>query len=75
MPPDITYNTDSGLATAVVTWSKPEPTDTSGTVTLTSSRSPGSSFDVGTANVTYTAIDEAGNTVSATFTVTIEGMV
>ena len=75
MPSDITQNTDSGLATAVVTWTEPTATDNAGAVTLTSSHSSGSTFGIGTTTVTYTAIDDAGNTVSDTFTVTIEGMV
>ena len=63
------------MATAVVTWMEPTATDNSGTVTLTSSHSSGSTFDIGTTTVTYTATDDASNTVSDTFTVTIEGMI
>ena len=61
------------MAAAEVTWTEPTATDNSGIVTLTSSHSPGSTFDIGTTTVTYTATDDAFNTVSDTFTVTVEG--
>ena len=73
IPSSITVNTDVGSASAEVTWTEPTATDNSGIVALTSSHSPGSTFDIGTTDVTYTAIDDAGNTVSDTFTLTVEG--
>ena len=69
----MTVNTDFGSASAEVTWTEPTASDNSGIVTLTSSHSPGSAFVIGTTTVTYTATDDASNTVSVTFTVTVEG--
>lgn len=74
MPSDITQNTDSGSATAVVTWSAPSASDNSGTVDLTSSRNSGGAFPIGSTAVTYTAVDPSANSVNATFTITIEGI-
>ena len=74
-PSSITQNTDSGLSTAVVTWTEPTSSDNSGVVTLTSSHSPGSAFAIGSTVVTYTATDDASNMVTETFTVTVEGMI
>ena len=74
VPSDVTRATDSGLSTALVTWAEPTATDNTGSVTLTSSHSSGSSFAAGTTTVKYTAVDDAGNTAEETFTVTIQGM-
>ncbi len=73
MPSNIVQDTDAGSATAVVTWNEPTASDNSGSVTLTSSHSSGDAFPIGETTVTYTAVDEAGNQVEDTFTVTIEG--
>ncbi|XP_033636709.1 uncharacterized protein LOC117297670 [Asterias rubens] len=58
-----------------VSWTTPVPTDNSNAaVTLTSSIYPITSpnkFDVGVHNITYTAMDQSGNTNECTFTVTI----
>ncbi len=56
---------------ANVTWSAPTATDNcTGTVTLTSSHTPGL-FSLGTTLVTYTAKDVAGNISTCTFNVTV----
>ena len=73
MPTDVTQNTDSGVSNAVVTWSEPTVNDNSGEVTLTSSHSSGDTFAIGTTTVTYTAVDPSSNTVTDTFTITING--
>ena len=59
----------------MVYWTEPEPsaTDNSGVVTISSSAIPGSLFYIGTANVTYTAVDPSGNIAEYTFTVTVTG--
>ena len=75
MPNDITHDTDSGLATAVVTWIEPTATDNSGIQTLTSTHEPGSSFDIGVTTVTYTSTDPSGLETTETFSVTVEGEV
>ena len=73
MPADVTQNTDSGSSNAVVTWTEPAADDNSGDVTLTSSHSPGDTFAIGTTTITYTAVDSSSNTVTDTFTITING--
>ena len=73
IPSDITQNTDIGQPTATVVWIEPMGNDNSGSLTLTSSHSSDSSFPIGDTAVTYTAVDAAGNTGTAAFTVTIGG--
>ena len=70
---DVTQNTDSGVSNAVVTWTEPTADDNSGDVTLTSSHSPGDIFAIGITSVTYTAVDSSSNTVTDTFTITVNG--
>jgi HYR domain/FG-GAP-like repeat/CARDB len=48
-------------------------TDNCGAATVTCSQASGSSFPVGTTNVTCTATDALGNTASCGFTVTVNG--
>ena len=71
MPSDINQTNDSGVCGAVVTWTAPTAADNCGIASFTPSHAIGSTFDVGTTTVTYTATDLAGNTVTATFDVTI----
>ena len=63
----------NGECESVVTWVPPSATDNC-SVTLTSSHNPGDKFAIGTTTVTYTAIDEAGNTSSCSFDVTIHDL-
>ncbi len=74
MPADIVQPTDAGLSTAVVTWTEPTVADnaTGATITRTAGPAPGSSFPIGVTTVTYEAQDASGNTVTASFSVTIE---
>ena len=67
-------NTDSGIATATVSWTPPTATDNSGTQTLTPDYNPGDSFPIGTTTVTYTSTDAAGNTDTCTFDVIVTGL-
>jgi len=69
-PSDITQSTDAGVCNAVVTWTAPTATDNC-SQTLTSSHAPGDTFSTGTTTVTYTSVDPAGNTVTTSFTVTV----
>ncbi|MGB0509718.1 MAG: HYR domain-containing protein, partial [Flavobacteriales bacterium] len=69
---DITVSTDDGLCTADVTWSDPAATDNCGVTSLVASPASGSTFALGTNAVTYTAMDEAGNTTTMTFNVIVE---
>ena len=66
-------NTESGLDSAVVTWTEPTVTDNSGDYTVTSNYNPEDRFSVGTTRVTYYAWDASGNNVSFSFNVTVEG--
>jgi len=71
MPANITETLTGGLCTQAVTWAEPTATDNCGGVTLTATALPGDSFPAGSTRVTYTATDDAGNTATATFTVTL----
>eukprot|EP00057_Strongylocentrotus_purpuratus_P018227 XP_011672701.1 PREDICTED: uncharacterized protein LOC105442361 [Strongylocentrotus purpuratus] len=72
-PSDQNVTTDSGNATAVVTWTPPTATDTgnSGNHTLTSTHNSGEYFPLGNNTVTYTSTDFAGNTRTCTFFVVV----
>ena len=56
-----------------VSWTVPTASDNSGVYTMTSSHRSGTDFLLGTTLVTYTLVDEAGNTASLSFTVTVNG--
>lgn len=76
-PDSMTVYTGPGRLTcnAPATWTPPVATDCSvagGIVTnWTSTRQPGDVFPVGTTTVTYTGTDAYGNTVTASFDVTV----
>jgi hypothetical protein len=74
-PDNITANNDPGLASAVVTVVAPAASDDCTPVTLSSVRSDGAlinaPYPVGVTTITWTAKDEAGNSASATQTVTV----
>ena len=72
-PGNITANNDPDLPTAVISWVAPTATDNSGVVSLTSNYQPGNRFPIGNTNVTYIAVDNAGNDVVYSFDVTIIG--
>nr|WP_242133148.1 HYR domain-containing protein [Aestuariivivens marinum] len=73
-PNDITVSNDSGLCSAVFTWTEPTANDNctvSGSLIWTKSHLPGATFSVGTTTVTYTVTDTAGNSSSCSFEVTV----
>jgi hypothetical protein len=74
-PVNLTANNDPGLASAVVTVVAPAATDDCTSVTMSSVRSDGAAinapYPVGVTTITWTAKDDAGNTSSATQTVTV----
>ena len=70
-PASITQSTDSGVATAVVTWNNPDPTDNVAVTTTTQTAWPGDTFPLGATQVQYIAWDAAGNMAVCQFTVTI----
>ena len=70
LPANMTVNATMP-AGAVVTYTTPTATDAVGVVTQGCLPSSGSTFAVGTTTVTCTARDAAGNSASASFTVTV----
>ncbi len=74
VPTDIVASTDPGASSAVVTYATPTATDNVGVTsgpTRTAGPASGASFPLGTTTVTYSAEDAAGNTNTASFTVTV----
>jgi gliding motility-associated-like protein len=70
-PSDITVSANASCQ-AVVSWTAPTFTDNCSGGTLTTTKTPGSTFSVGTTPVTYTAADAAGNTSTCTFNVIVQ---
>lgn len=68
---NITVAADSGMCSAVVTWSPIYASDNCTVTSYTSSASSGSTFNTGTTTVTLIATDVSGNTDSTSFTVTV----
>jgi hypothetical protein len=69
-PANIAVTTDAGQPTAVLTFTA-TATDNDGIASLTSSPPSGTAFPIGTTTVTVTAVDNAGLTTTANFTVTV----
>uniref|UniRef100_UPI003217B024 HYR domain-containing protein n=1 Tax=uncultured Draconibacterium sp. TaxID=1573823 RepID=UPI003217B024 len=61
MPGDIGVDNDEGVCSAVVTWTEPTATDNCDILSFDSDIAPGTTFDVGTTTVIYTAEDIHGN--------------
>ena len=75
-PADITQTVPAAGQTVAVTWTAPTATDNvtpDNQIIMTQTHSPGSQFGVGTTQVTYLAIDGAGNQAVCTFNVVITG--
>ena len=70
-PPNITVEPDPDCQ-AVVNWISPGVTDNCSPVSVLASHAPGSVFEEGVTTVTYTMLDECGNTATCIFTVTVE---
>ena len=71
MPNDITVSNDAGLCSAVVSWNEPNASDNCNVASFISNFNSGAAFPVGLTTVTYSAIDDEGNTVSASFNVRV----
>ncbi|WP_115461383.1 HYR domain-containing protein, partial [Winogradskyella aurantiaca] len=71
VPTDISLGSDSGVCSAVVSWPAPTASDNCTISGVVSSHNPGDTFPVGTTTVTYTATDDATNTYSVSFDITI----
>ena len=72
IPRNITQHTDHGLPTATVNWIEPTAVDNSGIQTLTSTHTPGFSFDIGVTIVTYLSVDFSGLETAVSFSVTVK---
>jgi hypothetical protein len=72
-PANLTFNTGSGVCTAIVSYANPVVTDNCSSVTLNRYSGPatGTSVDVGNSTVTYIATDGSGNTSSCSFNLTV----
>ena len=68
-PQDIQLNTAGTSVNA--TWLTPTATDNCTAVTLTSNYNSGATFNVGTTNVLYTAVDAKGNKSTCSFNITV----
>ncbi len=73
-PSDIVVDTDPGACDAVVTYTPPTGTDNcpNPSTILIAGLGPGATFPIGTTTETYEVTDEAGNTATCSFTVTVE---
>lgn len=71
-PANVVTGNDAGSCDAVVSYTMPSVGDNCSGATISSSHPSGSTFPLGTTNVTFTAIDGAGNTTTSSFTVTVE---
>ena len=71
-PSNITVSANASCQ-ATVNWTAPTVSDNcGGTLTLTTTKNPGTLFNLGTTLVTYTATDAAGNTSACSFNVTVQ---
>ena len=65
---------ERGLFSAEVNWTEPAATDNSGILpTVTSNHQPLQRFNQGTHVITYTAVDQSGNTATCNFTIDVIG--
>jgi gliding motility-associated-like protein len=69
-PQNLTISANSSCK-AVGTWTPPTPFDNCSVASFTTTHAPGSTFNLGTTTVTYTATDAAGLTATCSFTVTV----
>ena len=74
-PGPIKVTTETNLPSATVSWPEPDATDNSGDVTvkLISPGSNGGTFNIGETNVSYRAVDDAGNPNSCIVVVRVIG--
>ncbi|MNU73490.1 HYR domain protein [compost metagenome] len=69
-PGSISQNSDAEQCGAIVNWVVPSFTDNCG-ATISGTATPGTYFPVGVSNVSYTVVDNAGNSASCSFSITI----
>ena len=71
-PPNLTINTDQNTCEAIFSWTEPTFVDLcSNPVSVSSTHSPGDTFQVGTTTIFYIAIDASGNSVMCSFDLTV----
>ncbi|MDX1652416.1 MAG: HYR domain-containing protein [Brumimicrobium sp.] len=73
LPANINVNNTPGVCSRVVSWVAPTVNDNcpGATISQTSGGASGSSFPVGVTTIQYTATDGAGNSVTGSFTITV----
>ncbi len=71
-PANIVVSADPATCEAIVNWTVPVPSDNCNAMIGGSSHNPGDVFPLGTTEVEYLAIDDAGNSMACTFLVTVE---
>ncbi|MNJ97472.1 HYR domain protein [compost metagenome] len=69
-PASISQNSDAEQCGAIVNWVVPSFSDNCG-ATISGTATPGNYFPVGVSNVSYTVVDNAGNSTSCSFSITI----
>jgi hypothetical protein len=69
-PGNISTGLDPASCTTTVSWTAPAATDNCSS-TLTGSHNSGDSFSQGTVTVTYSAVDDAANSATCSFTITV----
>lgn len=62
---------DAGECSAVINFTEPTATDNCGNVTTVASHNSGDAFPVGNTNVSFTFTDDANNTTTCNFTITV----
>ena len=71
VPANIVLSPNPNTGSAVALWNAPAVSDNCSIASVTSNFTSGSIFPAGTTTVIYTATDNAGNTSTASFTVTV----
>ena len=71
-PQPVAYSLSPGASSRIVTWTEPTAVDNSGGIpTVMRSHMPGETFLVGSTEVTYVFTDQAGNSATCAFLVTV----
>ncbi|MCB1098771.1 MAG: HYR domain-containing protein [Verrucomicrobiae bacterium] len=71
VPANLTLSTEVGKASAVATWVAPTADDNVSVAAFSGSHTTGTEFPIGETTVNYTATDEAGNSTTTSFLVTV----